>query len=65
MANLSERHEVRIRGRDHTIVFLADSADGRLVIRQEPEGKKAKDVSETNGGDRLLARLGADPTRRE
>jgi hypothetical protein len=44
MANLSERHEVRVRGRDHTIVFLADSEDGRLVIRQEPDGKKAKDV---------------------
>jgi hypothetical protein len=44
MANLSERLEVRIRGRDHTVVFLADSEDGRLVIRQEPDGKTAKDV---------------------
>jgi hypothetical protein len=39
-----ERHEIRIRGRDHTIVFIADSQDGRLVIRQEPDGKKSKEV---------------------
>jgi hypothetical protein len=44
MSKLAERHEVRVRGRDHTIVFIADSDDGRLVIRQEPDGKKAKDV---------------------
>jgi hypothetical protein len=44
MADISERHEIRVRGRDHTIVFLADSKDGRLVIRQEPDGKKPKDV---------------------
>jgi hypothetical protein len=44
MAELSERHEIRVRGKDHTIVFLADSGDGRLVIRQEPDGKKTKDV---------------------
>lgn len=43
-AEISERHEIRTRGRDHTIVFIADSQDGRLVIRQEPDGKKAKDV---------------------
>jgi hypothetical protein len=29
---------------DHTIVFLADSKDGRLVIRQQPDDKKPKDV---------------------
>jgi hypothetical protein len=44
MAHVSERHEIRVRGRDHTIVFLADSKNGRLVIRQEPDGKKPKDV---------------------
>jgi hypothetical protein len=44
MAELSERHEVRLRGKDKTITFIADSDDGRLVIRQEPEGKKPKDV---------------------
>ena len=44
MPDISERHEIRIRGRDHTIVFIADSEDGRLVIRQEPDGKKPKDV---------------------
>jgi hypothetical protein len=44
MPDISERHEIRIRGRDHTIVFIADSQDGRLVIRQEPDGKKSKEV---------------------
>ena len=44
MAELSERHEVRLRGRDKTITFIADSDDGRLVIQQESEGKKPKDV---------------------
>jgi|SRR5438132_179165 hypothetical protein len=42
MPDISERNEIRIRGRDHTIVFIADSQDGRLVIRQEPDGKKSK-----------------------
>jgi hypothetical protein len=44
MAELAERHEITIRGHDGTIVFTADSTDGRLVIRQIPEGKKPKDV---------------------
>jgi hypothetical protein len=44
MPAISERHEIRIRGRDHSIVFIADSEDGRLVIRQEPDAKKSKDV---------------------
>ena len=44
MADLSERHEVRIRGDNQTITFIADSDDGRLVIRQEPDGKQSKDV---------------------
>jgi len=44
MADLSERHEVRIQGAEHTFVFLADSTDGRLTIRQEAEGKPSEDV---------------------
>jgi hypothetical protein len=44
MAELSERHEVRVRGRDQTIVFLVDSQDGRLVIRQEREGETPAEV---------------------
>lgn len=44
MSELSERHEVRVRGRGQTIVFIADSSDGRLVIRQEPETGEATDV---------------------
>jgi hypothetical protein len=39
MAQLSERHEIRVRGKDHIIVFMADSSDARLVIRQESNGK--------------------------
>jgi len=35
---------VRVRGRGQTFVFQADSSDGRLVIRQEPEGGEASDV---------------------
>jgi hypothetical protein len=44
VAELSERHEVRVRGRGQTIVFIADSSDGRLVIRQEPEGNEPSEV---------------------
>ena len=44
LTELSERHEVRVRGRDRTVVFIADSHDGRLIIRQEQEGKKSKDI---------------------
>ncbi|HET9534583.1 MAG TPA: hypothetical protein VFP43_04450, partial [Mesorhizobium sp.] len=44
MAELSERHEVKIRGRDKTIVFTAASDDGRLIISQVREGKRAKEV---------------------
>jgi hypothetical protein len=42
MAEISERHEVRVRGKDNTVVFTADSADGKLVIRQEWDGKGPK-----------------------
>ena len=42
MADLTERHEVRVRGRGHEIVFSADSEDGRLHIRQESDGKSKK-----------------------
>jgi hypothetical protein len=52
VAVLSERHEVRLRGRDHTIVFVADSGDGRLVIRQEPDG---------GGGGEVCAITLSDP----
>jgi hypothetical protein len=45
MSDLSERHEVRVRGQGQTIVFIAESEDGRLLIRQEFDGKKAKDES--------------------
>lgn len=44
MAELSERHEVRVRAKDQTIVFLVDSSDGRLVIRQEREGEPPAEV---------------------
>ena len=44
MAELSERHEVKIRGRDKTIVFSAASEDGRLIIRQIPDGKRSKEL---------------------
>ena len=38
MADMTERHEVRVRTGDSTIVFTADSEDRRLFIRQEPDG---------------------------
>ena len=43
-SELSERHEVRVRGRDHTVVFIADSEDGRLIIRQEPDNQRHKNA---------------------
>jgi hypothetical protein len=39
-ADISEIHEVRIRGADHIVVFSADSQDGKLTIRQEFDGRK-------------------------
>jgi DNA-binding NarL/FixJ family response regulator len=44
IAELAERHEIQIRGHGATIVFTADSEDGRLVIRRIPDGKRPKDV---------------------
>ena len=41
---MSERHEVRVRGTNSTIVFIADSEDGRLIIRQEYAGQQPTDV---------------------
>ena len=41
---MSERHEVRVRGANSTIVFLADSDDGKLIIRQEQDGEKPSEV---------------------
>ena len=43
-AELSERHEIKVRAGDSTIVFTAESEDGRLFIRQEPDGKKGREV---------------------
>ncbi len=43
MADISERHEVRMRAPDSTIVFVADSVDGKLVIRQEHDAGESKD----------------------
>jgi hypothetical protein len=75
MADVTERHEIRVRGKDHTIVFLADSEDGRLIIKQEPDGKKNRDVcaitlsdpdelrSFFKGLHRVLASLGFGPDR--
>jgi hypothetical protein len=37
---LGVKHEIKIRDHDRTIVFTADPEDGRLVIRQVPDGKK-------------------------
>jgi len=56
MPDISERHEIRIRGRDHTIVFIADSQDGRLVIRQEPDGKKSKEYARSRSRIRMSFR---------
>src|SRR5204862_7369759 len=41
---MSERHEVRVPGDGQTIVFVADSEDGRLIIRQERPGAEATEV---------------------
>ena len=70
LTQVSERHEVRVQSEGQTIVFVADSADGRLIIRQETEGKKSADVCAIalahpeelreffNGLRRILASLG-------
>ncbi len=44
MPDIIERHEIRVPLDDSTIVFVADSEDGRLCIRQERTGGKASDV---------------------
>jgi len=44
MAELSERHEIKIRGKDHTIVFLADPGERRLIIRQESGNREPEEV---------------------
>src|SRR4051812_28955772 len=44
LARMSERHEVRVQGEEQTIVFVADSADGRLIIRQEGNGKDPSEI---------------------
>jgi hypothetical protein len=40
MAELSDWHEVKTRGRGRTIAFSADSEDGRLVISQVPDERR-------------------------
>ena len=42
MTDLTEKHEVRVRGHGHEFVFSADSEDGRLHIRQESDGRSKK-----------------------
>jgi hypothetical protein len=44
VAKMSERHEVRVQGEGQTIVFIADSADGRLIIRQERDREDPTEV---------------------
>lgn len=72
MAEISERHEIRVRGKSETIVFTTESDDGRLVIRQEHDGKKPKEACSITLADpdelraffqglrRILASLGYD-----
>jgi len=35
MANITEKHEIRVSSDDFDFVFIADSDEGKLVIRQE------------------------------
>jgi hypothetical protein len=45
MADIHERREVRVDSGEHSFVFVADSADGRLVIRQEERsGRTPREV---------------------
>ena len=45
MADISERHEVRVDSGEHSFVFVADSTDGRLVIREEDRsGRTPREV---------------------
>jgi hypothetical protein len=76
MTDMSERHEVRVRAGDSTIVFTADSEDGRLCIRQEPDGGKPGDACSIALSDpqelaafftglrRMLSSLGQDGSPR-
>jgi len=75
MSEVSERHEIRVRAGEQTIVFVADSTDGRLVIRQEPaDGEGSSDVCSVTLADpeelrafftglrRIVTSLGYGPT---
>ena len=76
MTDISERHEVRVRAGDSTIVFTADSEDGRLFIRQEPDGGNPEDACSIalsdpaelaaffNGLRRVLSSIGQDEAPR-
>jgi hypothetical protein len=44
MPEILEHHEIRVHGSTSTIVFVANSEDGRLTIRQERNGGQTKDV---------------------
>lgn len=44
MPDLSEHHEVRVRGKNASIIFFADSDDGRMGTRQERDGKGPREV---------------------
>jgi hypothetical protein len=76
MADMSERHEVKVRAGDSTIVFTADSEDGRLFIRQERDGatsEEACSIALSDPGElaaffkglrRVLSSLGQDEAPR-
>ena len=76
MTDMSERHEVRVRAGESTIVFTADSEDGRLCIRQEPDGgnpENACSIALSDPGElaaffkglrRVLSSLGHDAAPR-
>jgi hypothetical protein len=44
MNSMSERHEIRVPAGDSTIIFEAESDDGRLLIRQERNGRSGRQV---------------------
>ena len=76
MTDMSERHEVRVRAGDSTIVFTADSGDGHLFIRQQPDGGNAEEACSIalsdpgelaaffNGLRRVLSSIGQDAAPR-
>src|SRR5437762_10704258 len=65
ITQLSERHEVRVRAQNGTIVFVADSQDGRLVIRQEcddhREGRLRHHAQRSRRAARVPQRIAPNP----